>query len=133
MRRGRQRVDVQPDEIGDEEEQTATGGGEAARFEGELACVGHGLDPRPRTLRPFLIQTARQGREAFFPKHLADGRRTQPQIPLFQRLADFVHGEVLFAEGDDGGPGRGLFRLAARAPRQLGEEDGMRIPAEVVT
>ena len=72
----RQGVQVQANEIRQEEEEAATPRGEPARRQREGAHIRHRFDERPRPVRAFLVQAARQCREALRLEHLPDTGRT---------------------------------------------------------
>ena len=61
----------QAGQLGQEQEQAATLGEEAAWGQGEGPHVGDGFDRRPGVLGPFLIQATGQRGEALRPEDLA--------------------------------------------------------------
>jgi hypothetical protein len=75
-------------------------------------------------LRSLHIQAARQRRKALGPEDLSDRRWAQGKLSLLERLADFIDGMILFAQGDSERTGRGLFGLGARASLRGDEESG---------
>jgi hypothetical protein len=75
-------------------------------------------------LRPLLIPATRQRRKSLGPEDLSDSRRTQGELSLRERLADFIDGMILFAQGDRQRTGRRLVGLGARAPLRGDEESG---------
>ena len=74
------------------------------------------FDGGPRLLRPLFIQAARQRRKSLGPEDLSDRRWAQGELSLLERLADFIDGMILFAQGDSERTGRGLFGLGANCP-----------------
>ncbi len=127
-----QLLDGQADQFGQEQEQTAALGGEAARSQGELAHVGDCLESGARTLRPFFIQAPRQRGKAFGLENLAHGGGTQEQLLSFEQLADFIHRVVLFAQLNDERAGGGFFGLGAWSGSGGEEESGMRVVGEAM-
>jgi len=82
---------AKPDEIGDEQEQSADAGGELARAEGEAADVGDRLDGRSDQIRALLVEPPRQRREPLFDEDLAHRRDAEGCSLIHERLADLVN------------------------------------------
>ena len=125
-------VDVEPDQIRQEQKESAAGRREPARRQRKVPDVGHRLDRRPRTIRALFVQAPGQRGETLGLQYLADGRRTQGLLLLLEGFADLVDGVVALAQLDDQVPRGRLLRLRPWSPPWRDEEDGIGIPTEVV-
>ena len=67
-------IAIQPDQVGDEEEEPAESGGKLPRAERETTHIGHGLGARADAARAFLIQAAWQGSKPLGGQHLPHRR-----------------------------------------------------------
>ena len=118
---------------GHEQEQAPAAGLEPPGGQRERADIGHGLDRRLGAGGPFLVQAARQGREALGLEHLPHRRRAERELALLEGLADLVDRVVPLAQGDDGlarggllglGAGPGPWRTQRRRARPGAGSDG---------
>jgi len=124
----RQRVALEPHQIGDEQEQSAHPCGELARRENEIMNIGDGLRIGTDADRTLLVEPARQGRETFGGEHLAHRGGAQRGALLLERLADLVDRIVALAQGYDLVTRAALLGLLAPA-RSGGSEELRQVAA----
>ena len=129
----RQRIAVETDQIGNEQEQPAGAGGELVRTEDEVIDICDGLSVGPDPTGTLLIESTRQGRKAFRGQNLAYGGRAQWHPLLLERLADLVDRVVALAQRDDLVMGAALLGLLVPARSCGGEELRQIAAAKVVT
>ena len=129
----RQRIAVETNQIGNEQEQSASAGGKLVRTEGEVIDICDGLSVGPDPNGTLLIEPTRQGRKALRGEKLAHSGGAQRHSLLLERLADLVDRVVALAQRDDLVMGAALFGLLAPARSCGGEELRQIAAAKVVT
>lgn len=117
-----QGVHLQTNEVGEEQEESAATGREAARGERKRADIGHGFDGGVGVAGPFFIESAGQWGEALLFEHFPHGRGAERNVVFFESLADFIDGVVALAQGNDQIIGGRLFGLSAWTVGQRNEE-----------
>ena len=123
---------METEEIGDEQEQPPALGRDRPRGEREGPDVGHGFHGRMRPRRSLLLASSRQAGETLLAENLLDGGGAQGLALLLEKLADLIGGMILFSQGDDQVPGRGLLGLRLGTVPRVEEEGGVGIATELV-
>ena len=120
-----ERLDIEADEIGNEQEEAADLSGEVTRGEREGAHIGDGFGGRADGGGPLFVEATRQWSEALGLEHFADCSGAERRAGLLERGTDLVDRVVALSEGYDLSLGAALVGLAAgtraRCCKEFGE------------
>jgi len=111
----RERVEVETHQIVDEQKQAADAGRKLTRREHEVVDVGYGLCVGPHQGGTFLVEPARQRREALLGQNLTHRGDAERHPLVLERLADLVDRIVAFAQRYDLLTGAALVGRLLRA------------------
>ncbi len=123
---------VEANEIGDEQEESAAPGREGSRGQLEGPSISNWLHGRSGRVGAFLLKTPRKRGESFHLEHFAHCSGTERASPLLQSRADLINGVVPFAEIDNEIASSRLLRLRAWTVARGNKEDRFWVATEVV-
>lgn len=125
-----ERLDIEADEIGNEQEEAADLSGEVTRGEREGAHIGDGFGGRADGGGPLFVEATRQWSEALGLEHFADCSGAERRAGLLERGTDLVDRVVALSEGYDLSLGAALVGLAAGTRARCCKEFGELAAAE---